>query len=277
MDSSPWTDRWPNDSSDQAPPTRRRRITHLVLVDGLPADHWVEEDVEGRWSSGPSRRARPGTLDDTALAAQELAWLEGLVGGPDALTRLHDSPLPTDEPTLGRLTTQLCDGLADALRPRVTTILEKCDHHLAGVFGQPELAAAVRNLLAAALTADPLMLVRSTRDDTAVGALVWAVGQANGLIGPQGALLARDLWPRLGVPASSASRGAAMLDRVLDAHGPAASAPPGAPQLRRTAHPEVLVAATRALIIARRDAATGSRGWVTTGDGHDQGSRSCTL
>ena len=125
------------------------------------------------------------------------------------------------------------------------------------MFGLDELVAALRHLLAAALTADPGMLQRSTRDDTAMGALVWAAAQANGLIGPEGQLLARELWPRLGVPASAAGRGAALLERLAPGSDQLV-APPGAPRLRRDGPcPAPCSAPTRALLVARRDEVLG--------------------
>ena len=246
-----WSHRWADDDlargAIEVSPGRRPRITHLVLVDGLPADHWVEDGTDGRWEargrqrgSGPS--AWPGTEQEAR--ERELRWLDGLVGGRESLLALDDRPLVTRPLDL--------DALAVDLRARATVISAECDRLVAEVFASGELVAAGRHLFEAVLAADPGMLGRSVRDDTATGALVWAAGQANGLIGPEGQLLARDLWPRLGIPPSAAGRGAAMLERL--APGADQLVPPaGAPKLRATGLPGVLIGATRALLTARRD------------------------
>ena len=233
---------------------RRPRVTHLVLVDGLPADHWVEESadvarpVRPRAASGKARRATALTTEVEQRDA-ELRWLEALVGGRAALLALGDRQL--EQRAL------VVPDLGAALSGRARAIGAECDRLAVDVFGDEELGAALRRLWEAVLVADPGMLARSTRDDTAVGALVWAGAQANGLLGPEGRLLARDLWPRLGVPASAAGRGSALLERLA----PGADllvAPPGAPRLRPTGRPEVLLAQTRALLVTRRDAVVAS-------------------
>lgn len=254
-DPSDWSTRWTDEAEAEAATTardaraqtlgRRARITHLVLVDGLPADHWVEDGSDGRWEPS-ARRRRPALTMATDHLDRELRWLDCLVGGRRALLDLDDRPLVTRPLDLPELPVDLL--------VRAHRISAECDRLAVEAFGLEELVAALRHLLAAALTADPGMLLRSTRDDSAMGALVWAAAQANALIGPTGQLLARDLWPRLGVAPSAAGRGAALLDRLA----PGADlvvAPPGAPRLRPTGLPGALLGSTRALLVARRDEA----------------------
>lgn len=229
---------------------RRPRITHLVLVDGLPADHWVEEsaDVAGlarpRAAGAPGRRPA-GLSTEDERRDDELRWLDALVGGRPALLTLDSHPLaprPLAVPELGADRTD-----------RARAIGAQGQRLAVEVFGDAELGTATCRLWEAVLAADPRMLGRSSRDDTAVGGLVWAAAQANGLLGSQGRLFARDLWPRLGVPASAAGRGAAMLERLA----PGAAllvGPPGAPRLRATGRADVLLGQTRATLVARRDA-----------------------
>ena len=220
-----------------------------MLVDGLPADHWVEDGSDGRWESRLGRRGGPALSTEHDDRERELRWLDCLVGGRQALLDLHDRPLVTRPLDLGDLPTDL--------RTRAHAISRECDRLAVEVFGLDELVAAVRHLLAAALAADPGMLLRSSRDDTAMGSLVWAAGQANALIGPEGHLLARELWPRLGVPPSAAGRGSALLERLA----PGADqlvAPPGAPRLRATGLPGALLGTTRALLVSRRDEVLGT-------------------
>jgi len=231
-----------------AQPRHRPRITHLVLVDGLPADHWVEEVADLAHDSRPwggllLGRGRPPT-SRADRRQQEIDWLEALVGGPEALLALDGLPLERralEVPEMGpELTERALAIAADAQRLAVE------------VFDDEELRFAVARLWEALLVTDRAMLARSARDDTAVGALVWAVAQANGLLGPEGRLLARDLWPRLGVPASAAGRGSALLERLAPGTAHLA-APSGAPRLRPTGRPDALLAPVRTLLVARRD------------------------
>ncbi|SDP52387.1 hypothetical protein SAMN04489867_2774 [Pedococcus dokdonensis] len=244
-------------SSGTATDRRRPRITHLVLVDGLPADHWVEEGadaahlVPGRGAAGP--RARVAELaTDLERRDHERSWLEALVGGPDALAALDAEPLPPRLFTLPDLGPDLGPAGAPAVAARAIAIGAECDRIATEVFDDAELGAALRRLWEAALAIDPAMLVRSSRDDTAVGALVWVTLQANGLLGATGRMLARELWPRLGVPASAAGRGAALLERLAPGSGLLVP-PPGAPRLRATGRSDVLLASTRRLLVQRRD------------------------
>jgi hypothetical protein len=253
-----WGTRWGQLEEHAAPPAgpgHRPRVTHLVLVDGLPADHWVEDSPDGSWeSAGTGRRRRPAPSGGTLPREhdQERRWLEALVGGPDALAVL------TDEPSVA--TPLVLDGVPTHLHERAAAIAAECDRHAATAFTDPELGAVLRRVLETVLTTDPGFLDRSDRDDTAVGAFVWIGAQANGLVGPEGELLGRDLWTRLDLPASSAARGSSTLAR-LRRKLPAttwleSTPPPGAPRFRPTGHAGFLTAATRSVIIVRRDAAT---------------------
>jgi hypothetical protein len=246
-----WASRWSDDVVAAPTPTqgRRPRITHLVLVDGLPADHWVEDGSDGGWESRHRRRGGPALSTEDDDRERELRWLDCLVGGREALLALDDRPLVTRPLDLG--------DVPPDVRGRAEAISLECDRLAVEVFGLDELVAALRHLLAAALAADPGMLQRSTRDDTATGALVWVAGQANGLIGPEGHLLARELWPRLGTPPSAAGRGAALVERLAPGRDQLV-APPGAPRLRATGLPGALLGTTRALLVTRRDEVLGT-------------------
>lgn len=246
-----WSSRWRDEDVAASAPTqaRRPRITHLVLVDGLPADHWVEDGSDGGWESRHRRRGGPALSTEQDDHDRELRWLDCLVGGREALLALDDRPLLTRPLDVG--------DLPPDVQVRAEAISRECDRLAVEVFGLDELTAALRNLFAAALAADPGMLHRSTRDDTATGALVWAAGQANGLIGPEGHLLARELWARLGIPPSAAGRGGALVERLAPGSDQLV-APPGAPRLRATGLPGALLGTTRALLVTRRDEVLGT-------------------
>jgi len=255
---SDWAERWPGpddgpgpdpETRSAEPPRRRRLVTHLVLVDGLPADHWVEESSDGSWQSPAGRRgwwrATPSTHP------QALRWLEAAVGGSEALHTLDDEPL-TDA--------ALCLAGAPAHRhERARVVSERCDQVALEVFEDAEMVTALRHVLEGILAADPATLTRSDRDDTLAGAVVWIGGHANGLIGPQTDLLARDLWPRIGVSSSAASRGAALLRRMGVDEGAEPLPQWGSPHLRAVGMPRALTGRTRSVLLARRAAAWAER------------------
>jgi hypothetical protein len=244
--------------SQSGPSGERPRVTHLVLVDGLPADHWVEESPDARWSrhGGP---ARPRGADPTAVDSfhrRELAWLDSVVGDRMALMSLDTAGLVTP------LSLSLPPALSDpAQTARAEAIRAQATAHAATLFHDREMPAAAHYALEAVLRADPTCLSRTDRDDTATGAVLWVAGHANGLIGRQGDLYARDLWSRIQVSSSAASRGQAMLDRLRSASRRYALAwddDPAhhpMPRLKATGHASLLTSTTRSLVVARRDAA----------------------
>jgi hypothetical protein len=256
----PWTEPWggggPPDPSHPTEPGRRRRVTHLVLVDGLPADHWVDASPDGDWSrSVPPRRRGAGAVGQPHQ--RELRWLDSLVGGRAALMALDTAGLVA--PTAVSLPPTITDPEHAA---RAEAIRTACVRYASTLFHDPEMPAATHHALESVLRADPAFLLRSSRDDTAAGAIVWVAGHANGSIGQTGDLSARDLWHRTGVSSSAASRGATMLQRLRAARGTFIGSdltdddpPPGAPRLKATGHPSILTSATRTLIAVRRDAA----------------------
>jgi hypothetical protein len=249
----PWETRW--DPPDEPTPVRPRRrlVTHVVLVDGLPADHWVEESPDGTWESRGRRRGpvRPSG-SDSPTHERALRWLEAAVGGADALRSLDATPLAITPLDLSSVPADLHD--------RALAISARCDAIALEVFGNPELAAASRYILTAVLTLDPGTLHRSERDETAAGAVIWIGGHANGLIGPQGVVLARDLWDILDISSSAAARGAGILHRItgrdVDLEPPAHW---GAPHLRATGLVRALLSDTRAVLLTRRDSAWADR------------------
>jgi hypothetical protein len=237
-----------------AGPARQRRVTHLVLVDGLPADHWVDESGDASWSHHPTTGAGRAAQAEPP-AVRELRWLDALVGGRTTLLRLGADPLDRPDSVL------LPAALA-AQTDRVDAIRRQAVEQAGAVFHDPEMRAAAHHTLQAIVRTDQAFLARSDRDDTAVGAVIWIAGHANGHLGPTGDVLARDLWQRIGVPSSAASRGGTTLHRLRSSVPGSAAlswvdglAPLGAPRLKPTGHADLLTSQTRALLIARRDAA----------------------
>jgi hypothetical protein len=247
-----WEDRWDEAEPTEPPVARRRLVTHVVLVDGLPADHWVEESIDGSWESRGRRRGPIRLVPEEPAHRQAVRWLEAAVGGADALRTLDANPLPVWPIDLSPVPSPLHD--------RVQAISARCDAIARDVFDNLELTGAFRHVLSAVLKLDPGMLQRSDRDDTATGAVVWIGGHANGLIGPHGVVLARDLWDLLDISSSAAARGAGILNRLV-VNGRDLEMPRswGAPHLRPTGLPTALLGSTRAVLLARRDGAWAGR------------------
>lgn len=256
--------RWPPEDDPIPPPqptgqptSRRRLVTHVVLVDGLPADHWVEESADGTWQSQARRRGPLREVDPIPRHVRELAWLEAAVGGPERLAALDPVPLSPSPLDLATI--------PENQHGRVRAIEGQCHQVATTLFREPELGYACAHVLASVLELDPSLLQRSERDETVTGAVVWVGGQANGLIGPTGTVLARDLWAVLDVSSSTAARGASIIARLLGDRGVEPPSHWGPPHLRATGLPGALLASTRAVLLARRDAAWAAR------DAHDPG------
>lgn len=254
------------DAADWEPATRRKRVTHVVLADGIPVDHWVEEEeathpleVASRWEEPGWTRGGCRHLGGPGDPyAAELARLSQLVGGREALLSLEAQPLPQEDLDL--------TDIADSLAARVEGIVEQCDRILDDLLDAAtavEMRTVARRVITAVVRRDPGFLTRSERDDIAVGAVCWVAARANDLAGPGGPLSAQTLQERLRLRSSPAGRGhtAWLACRRVPSYAvgqalwdPAALLPTGSPEL--------LTSATRAMIIARRDAALPIWNWT---------------
>jgi hypothetical protein len=188
------------------------------------------------------------------------------VGGQAAADALDDAPLP-DEPVdlsavpadihdvvraVVELTDEFADEIAEQDRFRYA---DDVRGRVPGVEGDPahgrrlavELRTACRRFVARVAAADPAVFRRSSRADTAAAAVMWAVGRANGLVGPSPAPLgAGETQAWFGLSSSPSQRARTMLSVLVgDGRQPDGRVVLGSPDL--------LTSARRAALMRERD------------------------
>lgn len=261
-------------------------VTYLTLLDGRLVDERHEILVSG------SPDYRPDNDDDTPRYDRydgydaSCARLEGIYGrGGDR------SPQPTPQQTAARKVSALREfvggqaalaGLDDALlqdaddlriaaqRPWMPAV-DQVDDLIAAVahrwFDAETLVALQRAMLVLLDRQEPCVQAWSAA--LTVGATVWAVGKANGLLGPQ-KVVQRDVLHSLGIETWISQQGAtaARLLRAGTGVGPIRSGYAAGPwgyqdspvsdvgifqKLTPLGRPELLLGSTRALVIRLRD------------------------
>ncbi|MGH3584778.1 MAG: DUF6398 domain-containing protein [Pseudonocardia sp.] len=170
------------------------------------------------------------------LARMHLAELGDLAGGADALDRLDTTPLPDEE--------FAWEGIPEDVRGRVgelLTLVDRCCGELLDV----EYRTACRRFLARSVAADPSILRRRGRAETAAAAVCWVIGRVNELFVPTAVphVQAKQLHAHFGV-ASSVQRSAAFV-RALGGEVASYGVTLGSP--------DFLVADRRARLIETRD------------------------
>lgn len=269
-----WYDDPPGRSSDEpvgADPHRHGTLTHLTFLDGRLVDTWTESAEHTRWEgvadelarerAALARAARPDPPPVPLWRRTEL-WLAGLVGGRDALAAVDAEPLTDDADDLVVPT-----DVEARHRARLETAAERVDDVAERWFG-PEAAVACRRALLLAHRRDPFVTASARSDAQLVGAVLWAVGKANGWLGngrsqvaPTGTgvplpVTMRTLQDACGLTSSPASLGQQVQRALLGLRTPAER--PwllGAPDLLPLGEPLLLTGATRRRIVGWRDAA----------------------
>ena len=202
---------WSEDRRYDAPGPSLGELVKVVLlgqhllaverdpIEGSEYEHEVRElEALGlRWRPEPPKPQVQLPLPPPH--EQQLAWLEAIVGGEDALAGLDSAPLPPAPLDL--------DAVPTPLRDRVATIEARFEPWVALLVGTEGLTAA-RRLLARAVGSEPGLL-RSDRDDMAAGAVVWAVAKGNDLVGPNRPVRASAIMELAGLRSSPGQRGAA--------------------------------------------------------------------
>lgn len=137
------------------------------------------------------------------------------VGGPTVLDDLDDSPLPAEPLVLDHVAADVRDTAA-AIAARVDEWLETSPRvaHLGPVLG--EWRTASHRLLVGAATKDPGWLRRRASVTGRACGLLWATGVANHLVGPQGAVLVKDLAADFGVSGPPSAKAEALLRAWAD-------------------------------------------------------------
>ncbi len=202
-----------------------------LLRDAAPAVRWREiSPLIEAFESG----------EHAPLLLHSLA--EG-VGGPDVLDGLDTEPLPAEPLVLDHVAADVQDTAAEIAAladewldssPRVA--------HLGPVLG--EWRTAAHRLLVGATVKDPGWLRRRASLRGRACGLLWATGIANRLVGPHGAVLAKDLAADFGISGAPSTKGASLLR---------AWAGGGWVNADRLGDAGLLVSTQRAAIIALRD------------------------
>lgn len=232
------------------------RVSHLVFVDGRLVDAW-SEDVEDSAYEQVARRydaeRRPQVVHappPPPRHLQMLAWLDGIVGGRDALLSLAPQPDPPP--------------LRDVLHPDVDEpwlvvhelLVDACESLLS-----PELAPPLARCLLLVRERAPWLPERTSVARIAAG-IVWVVGKANAAIGPSGPVTQVSLASHLGVDALHAS-GTTVLGHLRrlgwTANPPY---PHPCPALLATGRPALLTARVVADLVRLRDEALAEQAGV---------------
>lgn len=189
------------------------KVTYVVLVDGEVLESWSEPLRESAWQQHPRTgvdyeqlrtwRKRSWTMPEGPNHhEQTIAWLERATGGVTALADLDVTPLsPEDVPMPLLLVSDhgLESGLTEAAR-----LVDDVHERFWG--GEAELRTAFRRGLAACA---PGLLTGPRPWEPAVvaGAVVWAVGKANGVFRQGLKPTQKDVAAALGLKTLPAGRG----------------------------------------------------------------------
>ncbi|AKU15535.1 hypothetical protein [Luteipulveratus mongoliensis] len=237
----------------------RGRLTQLSLVDGRVVDitsgpvagtrfleYADEHDREiRRLADQRLRRMAPPPEPYEVM----LGWLDGLVGGRANLEALDTATLSPAAPDLG-----LADRTAFQ-RQVVVSVAEHLDR-VADRWFDDEVRSALHGALSAVLTHHAVRVLTAKSPEHAAGALCWAVGKANDLLGQGKVVTQTAVAEQLGL-GSLSSGGSQMAESIRGLKPQGAHRPHllSCPDLLALARPELLVARTRAQIIGWRDQA----------------------
>lgn len=233
------------------------RLTHLVLVDGRLVDVWSEPVDGTRWQRHADQfdRERRPPLPPAPPRPPEyavaLAWLADLCGGPAAVSSLDGEPLTEDGLDLPETPTL-------ATRHRLERAAELLDSAAASCFDDETGHALRRALLRVWHDEQETALHLRSPAHLAAG-ICWAVGKANSLFGGQGVTTQRAVQEALGA-SSALSASGPTIQRALRGFAPLPpERPHGAPDLLALGRPDLLLGATRQLLVRLRERAEAAR------------------
>lgn len=264
--------------------TGRRRVTVVVLRDGLPLAGWVEDrpprvfgfdahdwgdvreevgrdgrpwwaresggtgwaDDEWRHDDGwsPARGPQSVPLGPTA-DERRLAELEREVGGADELATLGTGRLPVEEPDL----TLVPPGL----RGHAQEVLDVAGEALDRWFHAEARTAAYR--LVARVCADRPDVVEQADPQRLAATVLWMSGRANHVIGPKRVVTNKELLDHFGQPAHVVDRLSRLLLPLASEWGHAVTRATGDSGYL-LGRADLLVATRRLAIVRERDALT---------------------
>ncbi len=172
-------------------------------------------------------------MKSRTFGSQLLHEVTELVGGPDALATLDDTPLPDEpfDPT----------GVPDDILPLIAQVLDLCDRACDQLF-DVEIRTATRRLLRRVAADGAETFRRKSSTHTAAAALVWTVATRNHRLGKY-TVQAKDLAQCLAVTGSQSTRAATLMRAA------GLEPDPSAPQF----HADFLTGKRRAELIKVRD------------------------
>ncbi len=227
---------------------RRLEVSKEATAETLAAvDEWLPVFAQLRDASPAVRwRATASMIEAFQQGEHGPLLLHSLaeeVGGATVLDDLDDSPLPAEPLVLDTIAVDVRDTVAEiaaladewlATSPRVA--------HLGSV--RDEWRTASHRLLVRAAVNDPGWLRRRASVSGRACGLLWATGIANHLVGPQGAVLVKDLAADFGVAGPPSAKAEALLRAWANGRWVGAE---------RLGDAGLLVSTQRAQIIALRD------------------------
>ncbi len=240
------------------------RVTHVVLVDGLPVHSWVEDDGRDRWDGRwddpwrdpepfptPYGAPRPPARPAPAVEEQEWDALCVEVGGEPALLALTDAPLPDEEVDWTRV--------PEGVRWAVTEVLQRVDRALER-WPDPEVRTACRRFVVDAAERHGVAFGAYDVARTAAAAY-WAVGRAGFVIGPELRATNAAVLQHFGLHTSPEAHAARLLGPVVrfGPHGHVSYRSSVGRLSRRPGQgfdlgdPRLLLSGRRTLLVAERD------------------------
>lgn len=232
-------------SSGSRQPDRLRLVAY---VDGRLVDSWTEPVRGTRWERfaiafdeerTPPVRSAPAPPRHQLV----LQWLDGVVGGREALLALGDDP--TAEPERPRF--------ADPREQEAYAGVEAAIRRVAGSLLDADAQRVLHAALALLWREAPQQVTGALTPAAVAGGLFWVVGKANGLfgVGLTQQQVQRELW--LKQQLHSSGQAVARQLRGIDLHG--TGRPRECPDVMSFARVELLTAHTRRALMAWRDQA----------------------
>ncbi|WP_374454461.1 hypothetical protein [Nocardioides sp.] len=225
------------------------RVSHLVFLDGRLVDAWTESHHDTRWA-GLARELdaerRPQVVHSPPPPprhAQVLAWLDGIVGGREALVALAPDPR-----------VPLLRDVLDPVADEPWLVVDELAGDVCDALLTPDLEAPLRRCLLLLRDRAPWLAERTAPDRIAAG-VVWLVGKANAAIGPAGPVTQGTVATHLGV-SSLTPHGNAVAGHLRRVGWTAPRPwPRDHPDLYATGRPELLSAGVVADLVLMRDEA----------------------
>lgn len=239
------------------------RVTHVVLVDGLPVRSWVEDEGwdrgddlwDDRWRDplpfpDPYDAPRP-RIRSVPLQEREWDALCVEVGGETALLALDEEPLPAEEVDWGRVPGPAHWAVGEVLL-QVDRALER--------WPDEEVRTACRRFVVDAAERDGLAFGAYDVARTAA-ATYWAVGRAGFVIGPELRATNAAVLQHFGLHTSPEAHAARLLGPVVrfGPHGHVSYRSSVGRLSRRPGQgfdlgdPRLLLSGRRAVLVAERD------------------------